>query len=175
MEFSKEEILKLDEVLKFLNNLKDCEYDNQYLAKHFEISLEQFEFLYNQICNLSTNEFNIGNILDKGSHYQKIWCDYHTDRFIENGGFKEYYKLKKERELEIKNITNNFNNSTIGQFNQSDDLSVVKTEIKKIIQPKEKEKQQNAIAESIGRWFWQIVIPLLIGVVLLAIQQKWFT
>lgn len=83
-------------------------------------------------------------------------------------------KFLSEIELKNDNVINHFNNSTIGQFNQSDELSVLKTEMKQMIQPKEKEKQQNAIAESIGKWFWQIVIPLLIGIVLLAIQQKWF-
>ncbi|MFV7236011.1 hypothetical protein [Flavobacterium sp. ZB4R12] len=68
-----------------------------------------------------------------------------------------------------------FSNSTIGQVNQSDFLTVEKTEIKQTIQPAEKEKQQNTIAEKIGKWFWHVAIPLFIGIILLAIQQKWFT
>src|SRR5690606_28353919 len=43
------------------------------------------------------------------------------------------------------NIVNDFSNSTIGQVNQADFLKNKKTEIDQTIQPKTKEKQQNAI------------------------------
>jgi hypothetical protein len=77
-------------------------------------------------------------------------------------------------ESEDKIITNNFNNSTIGQFNQSDELSVLKSEIKQTIHPKAKEKQQNAIILFVVKFWWQILIPLLLGIVLIAIEKKWF-
>jgi hypothetical protein len=72
---------------------------------------------------------------------------------------------------ENKNITNNFNNSTIGQFNQSDDLNVLKTEIKQTIQPKE--KQQIAFILFIAKFWWQILIPLILGIVLIVIEKNW--
>lgn len=84
--------------------------------------------------------------------------------------FKKWYSDKD------KNITNfDFSGSTIGQFNQSDDLSILKTEIKQVIHPSAKEKQQNAIISFVVKFWWQILIPLLVGIILLAIQQKWFT
>lgn len=82
-------------------------------------------------------------------------------------------KFLKEIESENKNITNNFNNSTIGQFNQSDELKVLKTEIKQTIHPKIKEKQQNAIISFVEKFWWLILIPLLLGIVLIAIEKKW--
>lgn len=100
IELSNDEILKLDSILLFLNNTKGCEYDNQYLANHFQLSLEEYEYFYNQICNFSMNEHNIGNVLNKGKDYQKLWIDNYTDRFIKNGGFEKYYRLKKERMTE---------------------------------------------------------------------------
>ncbi|RKS95657.1 hypothetical protein BC952_1354 [Flavobacterium limicola] len=74
-----------------------------------------------------------------------------------------------------RNITNNFNNSTIGQLNQSDELSVLKTEIKQTTQPKAKEKQQSVIISFVEKFWWQILIPLLLGIALIAIEQKRFT
>ncbi|WP_157209286.1 hypothetical protein [Mariniflexile maritimum] len=97
IELSNDEILKLDSILLFLNNTKGYEYDNQYLANHFQLSLEEYEYFYNQICNFSINEHNIGNVLNKETNYQKLWIDNYTDRFIKNGGFEKYYRLKKER------------------------------------------------------------------------------
>ena len=96
---------------------------------------------------------------------------------------KETYRLTKKGIIfssfedfeheKAKNITNNFNNSTVGQFNQSDDLSVLKTEIKQTTQPKAKEKQQSAIVSFIEKFWWQISIPLLIGIALIFIEKKW--
>ncbi len=94
-----------------------------------------------------------------------------TKAKIEFKGIEYLNKLENEN----KNITNNFNSSTIGQFNQSNDLSVLKTEIKQTIQPNAKEKQQNAITSFVEKFWWQILIPLLLGIALLAIEQKWFT
>jgi hypothetical protein len=80
-----------------------------------------------------------------------------TYRLTENGiVFSSFEELEPEK---AKIIMNSFNNSTIGQFNQSDALSVLKTEIKQIIHPKEKEKQQNAIISFISKFWWQILIP----------------
>ncbi len=50
-------------------------------------------------------------------------------------------KFLKEIESENKNITNNFNNSTIGQFNQSDELKVLKTEIKQTNNPSKNKRE----------------------------------
>ena len=96
---------------------------------------------------------------------------------------KQTYRLTKKgiifssfENLESENskvILNSFNNSTIGQFNQSGNLSVLKTEIKQEIHPTIKEKQQNVIISFILKFWWQILIPLLLGIVLIAIEKKW--
>ncbi|OBX17892.1 MULTISPECIES: hypothetical protein [Bizionia] len=68
-------------------------------------------------------------------------------------------------------INNDFSNSTIGQFNQADFLKNKKTEIKQNIQPKTNEKQQNAIISFIEKFWWQILIPLAIGIILILIEK----
>ena len=70
-------------------------------------------------------------------------------------------------------ITNNFNGSTIGQLNQDSDLKDLIIDIKQTIHPNTNEKQQSAIVKFIEKWFWQIVIPLLLGIVLIAIEKNW--
>jgi len=70
------------------------------------------------------------------------------------------------------NIFNNdFSNSTIGQFNQSENLSVLKTEIKQVIQPNVKEKQQNAIISFVEKFWWQILVPLAIVIIGILIER----
>lgn len=173
IEISKEEILKLDEILKFLNTEKKYQYDNQYLSNHFEIQLDKFEFLYNEICNFSLNESYIGNILDKGSRYQTIECDYHTDRFIKNGGFEEYYKLKKERELEknktninIENYIGRDNNGTQSSRNEVTDVKITQT-----IHPQPKEIKENPIMSFISKFWWKILIPVSIVIIGILIER----
>lgn len=68
-------------------------------------------------------------------------------------------------------INNDFSNSTIGQLNQADFLNNKKTEIKQIIHPKTNEKQQNAIISFIEKFWWKILIPLAIGVLLILIEK----
>ena len=103
-------------------------------------------------------------------------------RFGEGNNFKvEQIKAKIEfkgieylnkLETENKIIMNSFNNSTIGQFNQSDDLSVLKTEIKQTTHPKAKEKQQNAIISFISKFWWQILIPSSIVLFGILVERK---
>ena len=69
------------------------------------------------------------------------------------------------------NITNDFSGSTVGQVNQSDFLKVEKTEIKQTTQPKTKEMQQNTIFSFIEKFWWQILIPLIIGIILIMIER----
>lgn len=40
--------------------------------------------------------------------------------------------------------------------------------------PAEKEKQQNAIVKFIVKYWWGFVVPLIVGIALLAIEKKWF-
>lgn len=99
-----------------------------------------------------------------------------TKAFLKDGGFT---KIEKEELLYSEktsnkynlNINNNFKNSTFGQINQADFLKVDKTEIKQTIHPKTKEKQQKAIVSFIEKFWWHILIPLGIGIVLILIES----
>ena len=156
MELKKTEILKLDEILKFLNTERFKDYDILYLENYFKINREEYHFLYNHICNFSINGDDVGNIKDKGTHYQTIECDYNTDRFIKNGGFEEYYKLKKERELEnnkpninIENYIGRDNNGTQSSRSELKDVKITQT-----IHPQPKEIKENPIMSFISKFWW---------------------
>lgn len=68
-------------------------------------------------------------------------------------------------------ILNSFNNSTIGQFNQSDELRVLKTKIKQTIHPSSSEIKQNPIISLIVKCWWQILIPLTIVIIGILIER----
>jgi len=90
----------------------------------------------------------------------------------DNGGWTKCLQKKNlDKEKFNLNINNDFRKSTIGQMNQSDFLKVDKTEIKQTIHPKAKEKQQNAIISFVEKFWWQILIPLVIGVILILIEK----
>lgn len=69
------------------------------------------------------------------------------------------------------NFINDFSGSTIGQVNQSESLNVEKIELKQTNHPKTKEKQQNSITSFIVKFWWQILIPLAIGIMLIMIEK----
>jgi hypothetical protein len=174
MELSKEEILKLDEILKFLNNERFKNYDIEYIENYFKIPIEEYQFLYNYICNFSINETDIGNVIDKGLG---IECDYRTDKFIRNGGFKEYYKMKKERELEKIKPTiiaeNYIGGNNHGIQSSRSELKKVKTT--ETIHPQPKEIKENPIISFISKFWWKILIPIsivIIGILIELILQN---
>ena len=86
---------------------------------------------------------------------------------IEFKGLEYIDKLNND----ISNITNDFSGSIIGQVNHSDFLKVEKVEIKQNNHPKTKEKKQNTIVSFMLKFWWQILIPLLIGIVLIMIEK----
>ena len=91
------------------------------------------------------------------------------------GGYFKYLKFIENKELEKIKPTIIAENYIGGDNHGTQSLKNLKTEIKQIIHPKTKEKQQNAIISFIEKFWWQILIPLSLGITLLAIQQKWFT
>jgi len=173
-ELSNEETSKLDEILMFLNDTKGYSYEKPFLIEKFEISLEQYDFLYNKIVEFSLNEHSIGNILDREKRYATIECDFSTERFIQSGGFKGYYNLKKEKELQQSqsNINNIFNGSIKNSKIEIDNSSQKNTNksITKILE----QKKENKLLEFISKFWWQILIPFALIVGGLLVDKYYF-
>lgn len=133
---------------------------------------KQFNSIILETTNL-LKEYDLINIVPNTSGYFKLSQNGLLAK--EKGGYFKYIELIKNKELENSNKTtiNNFNNNTIGQFIQDSDLKDLTIDIKQTIQPKTNEKQQSAIVTFVEKWFWQIVIPLLLGIVLIAIDKNW--
>lgn len=70
-----------------------------------------------------------------------------------------------------KNISNNFNNSTIGVINQESDLKDLNIKIKQTNQPTPKEIKQNPIISFLLKCWWQILIPLAIVIIGILIEK----
>lgn len=125
-----DEISKLDKIIIFLNDNKVFQYEKSYIAEKFNLSIEEYDFLYSKIVDFSLNEFTIGNILDKNSRYPSIECNFSTSLFIKNGGFKQYFKSEKKNNTNKKseigqsiiasNVT--INNGNIKTLNQERSL-----------------------------------------------------
>jgi hypothetical protein len=77
--------------------------------------------------------------------------------------------LFKIESVKNENVTNNYNN--VAQINQAESFKLKKNEIKQTNQPKTKEKQHNAIISFIEKFWWQILIPLVIGILLILIEK----
>ena len=81
--------------------------------------------------------------------------------------------MKENTKTSIKNKLS-IKDSTVNQINQGSFLKDNNIILKQTKTPSENENKQSAITKSIGKWFWLFVIPLVIGIVLIAIQFKWF-
>lgn len=173
-EFTDEEISKMDEILKFLDENKKYIFDERFLSKKFELSLEEYKFYYSKIVEFSQNEFSIGNILDANSRYPSIACNFSTERFIQRGGFKNFYLLNKEKEL--KQSTGNINNIFNGPINDSriDIDNSSHKQIDKTTTNFYDEIKRNKLSEIIAKYWWQLLVPLALIIIGLVIEKYYF-
>jgi hypothetical protein len=99
-EYTVDEISKLDLILKYIHNNKMyINTDKRVMARKLEVPLDEFNFLYNEIIEFSQNDYHIAKIMNPGTTYPIIESDFSTERFLQNGGFKKYFSIKKEKEL----------------------------------------------------------------------------
>jgi hypothetical protein len=123
---------------------------------------------FNKIVNDKSESKTIAEILIYKLKLVK-YATKETYRLTENGiVFSSFEELESEK---AKIIMNSFNNSTIGQLNQSDELSVLKTEIKQTIHPTPKDIKQNPIISFIVKCWWQILVPLTIVIIGILIER----
>ena len=102
----------------------------------------------------------------KGSY--KVGDSKFLSKFIE---LQDFEKLRKYIESDSKTGNINYNYKNVAQVNQADFLNLKNTEIKQTNHPKTNEKQQNAIISFIEKFWWQILIPLSIGILLILIDK----
>ena len=111
----------------------------------------------------------------KKFHYVYFKASESAIEILNNGGFTKQLSMKEKSKTSVKNKLSIKDSNVNGQINQGSFLEKNEAIILKQTKvPNENEKQQSAITKSMGKWFWLFVIPLVIGVVLIAIQFKWF-
>lgn len=149
-----------EQTIKYLEDLKNGE--------SFILTKDRPDEISELIVNLK----NFG-ILHKQTKYG-FACDFKNRRYltklIELKSWSEFTNWLDGQNTDA-NIVNDFSGSTIGQVNQADFLKNKKTKIKQIIHPKTHEKQQNAIISFVEKFWWQILIPFTLGIVLLLIER----
>jgi hypothetical protein len=125
-----------------------------------------------EISHLNINKKFLREKLNNLKKEKHIKCRVITnENIIAKIEFKGVEYLNKIESENNKIITNTFNNSTIGQLNQSDELSVLKTEIKQTIHPTPKDIKQNPIISFIVKCWWQILVPLTIVIIGILIER----
>ncbi len=90
---------------------------------------------------------------------------------LNNGGFTKQLSMKEKSKTSIKNKLSIKDSNVTGQINQGQHLEKNKAIISKQSgQLSENEKQQSIIS----KWFWLFLIPLVVGIIVIAVQFKWF-
>lgn len=150
-----------EQTIKYLKHLKNGE--------SFILTKDRPDEISELIVNLK----NLG-ILHKPTKYG-FACDFKNRRYltklIELKSWSEFTNWLDGQNTDA-NIINDFSGSTIGQVNQADFLKNKKTKIKQIIHHKTLEKQENAMISFVEKFWWQILIPLAIGIVSILIERK---
>lgn len=147
------------ETIEYLQKIKNGE--NVFLSKD---SPDEISEISNRLKNLG--------ILHKPSRFEyavEIGKRKHLSKLIELESWPEFMDWLDSNNSNS-NITNNFSGSSIGQINQSDNLKVEKTEIQQPIHPITEDKQEDAFLSLIKKFWWKILIPIIIGIVLFVIE-----
>ena len=100
MTLSDKEINLMDKILALT---VENDWRKGKISEQLNISDEEYQFLIDQIVEFNDTHTKIANILDKGTDYQSIDNCFETKRFIDNGGFKKYFK-KEMTDNEIADI-----------------------------------------------------------------------
>ncbi len=162
----------LNSVLTVIKNLM---YDKKTISELSKLNLIETENALKVLIShgyvLKSNSKGVYN----GGKYKYTYytASESAKEVLNNGGFTKQLSMKENNKTSIKNKltikdskVNQVNHSSVLEKNEAIILKQIKT-------PKENEKQQSAITKIIGKWFWLFVIPLVIGLILIAIQFKW--
>lgn len=161
---------------KILFEIKDLMIDDKSISESSNINLLETKYALNVLISHGYVLKSNSKGTHKGKKYKFTYyiASESAKEILKKGGFTKQLTMKENNKTSIKNKMS-IKDSTVNQVNQG---SVLKKNeaiiLKQTKTPKENEKQQSAITKRIGKWFWLFVIPLVIGVILIAIQFKWF-
>lgn len=173
------EISKMDDILKFLCNHNDNCIDRKYIEEKLDINYDEYEFLEKKIIEFSREKLSIGKIMDEHTAFESLNCDFSTKRFIDNGGFKNYFTDDTIKEKTLSTQTINIAGNVInGNINHSDlriDSSTNKKQ--KNYTPKSLNKK-SVLKKWFLKYWWYVVIPIgigiCVGIIVLYIEHKYF-
>jgi hypothetical protein len=127
----------------------------------------------NEISDLIINLKNLG-ILHTASRFgYAVEYKYrnHLTKLIELKSWTDFLKWLDNQKNES-NITNDFSGSTIGQVNQSSEKVVIKkNKITQLDKPTNKTTFWVIIKSFLSKFWWIIIIPLAIGIILIMIEK----
>lgn len=116
-------------------------------------------------------------INDEGQKYSYVYyvASESAKEILNDGGFTKQLSMKEKSKTSVKNKLSIKDCTVNGQVNQGSLLEKNETiVIKQTSNPQTNEKQQSAIVRFIDKWFWQIIIPLVLGITLITIESIWF-
>lgn len=161
---------------KILFVIKDLMYDDKTISELSNINFLETKYALKVLIShgyvLKSNSKGI----HEGKKYNFTYyiASESAKEILNKGGFSKQLTMKEINKTSIKNKMS-IKDSKVNEVNQGSVLEKNEAIIlKQTKTPKENEKQQSAITKIIGKWFWLFIIPLVVGVILIAIQFKWF-
>ena len=170
-------MVSINVINSVLSVIKNLAFDKNSISELSENNLIETENALKVLVShgyvLKSNSKGI----NKGKKYKFTYytASESAKEILNNGGFTKQLSMKEKNRTSIKNKLSIKDSNVNGQINQGSIIE--KNEniaLKNTNQQGEKEKQQSTIAKFISKWFWYFFIPLIIGLILLKIQFKWF-
>ena len=168
-------MVSVNVISKVLSVIDKLSLDKQSISDISEINQVEIENALNVLISHGYVLKSTSKSLHKGKKYKTNYykASESAIEILNKGGFTKQLSMKENTKTSIKNKLS-IKDSTVNQINQGSFLKDNNIILKQTKTPSENENKQSAITKSIGKWFWLFVIPLVIGIVLIAIQFKWF-
>lgn len=158
-----------------LKVIKDLILDEKSISELAEINLIETKHALNVLISHGYVLKSDSKGLKEGKeyHYKYYVASESAKEILNNDGFTKQLSMKNNNKTIVKNKLYIKDSSFSGQINQGSVLEKNEVIISKQIN-EHKEKEKRTINKFIDKWFWLFLIPILIGIILILIQFKYF-
>lgn len=168
-------MVSINVINRVLSVIDKFSLDKQSISDLSEINQAETENALNVLISHGYVFKSTSKGINKGRKYK---INYYTAsesarEILNKGGFTKQLSMKENTRTSIKNKMS-IKDSTVNQVNQGSFLKDDTIILKQTKTASENENKQRATTKIIGKWFWLFLIPLVIGIILIAIQFKWF-
>jgi hypothetical protein len=162
------DINSFDEVLSLIKD-KGRHVNAHVVNNRLSIDLKESEYIFNTFCYYCNDlSLIVAEFFDDKSASIVSVNKPKIDRFIESGGFKDYFKEKESKKV------NNIHNETVyGDKIQGSSFRDFKPISSPANVPNPKAiKEKPSIGNTLSKYWWRVIVPIICGLTILVIWNS---